>query len=80
MMAEQQQSEQLSPLLTFTEAMDMAVGETREKVLKVVNLSTFFLFCLSLSLLYLTRKDPYVFYLVAGFILVVAAFAGVFNW
>lgn len=66
--------------LSFTEALDLAFGARREKVLKIVNISTFGVFCLSFVMLYMTYQDPMVFYLIMGFLAVTVAFAGIFNW
>ena len=66
--------------LSFSEAMDLALGTRREKVLKVVNISTFALVCLSLVMLYMAYEDPMVFNLLLGFLAVSVAFAAVFNW
>ncbi|OEH80307.1 hypothetical protein cyc_08288 [Cyclospora cayetanensis] len=66
--------------LSFNEALDMAFGANREKVLRVVNMSTLALFCLSLFMLYMAHGDALTFNLLLGFLAVTVAFAAVFNW
>ncbi|KAL8275398.1 hypothetical protein Esti_000720 [Eimeria stiedai] len=66
--------------LSFSEAMDMAVGGGREKVLEIVNLSTVCLFALCLAMLYMTYGDDFVFNLLLGFLVLTCAFAAAFNW
>ncbi|KAL8438469.1 hypothetical protein Efla_002219 [Eimeria flavescens] len=66
--------------LTFSEAMDIALGANRKRVLRVVNVSTFCLFLLSLSLLHITREDQLLFNLLLGFLALTVAFAAALNW
>ena len=76
---EEIEEENESPL-NLSEALDWAFGTKREKTQKIINFSVFFLSLLSLSILYISRTDLFVFYLALGFLALTLAFAAVFNW